>query len=105
MPDVAAGVTVNGRCRSNLPGYVPYRTDVIRVSSISSGRKGYRSFTLRGHGSTVDAVRLRAMKSAALPCQSFDRVSDTVLEPEGNNMSKLLIALFVAAGLGVAGCE
>jgi hypothetical protein len=35
---------------------------------------------------------------------AFDRACDTVLEPKGNNMSKLLIALFVAAGLGVAGC-
>jgi hypothetical protein len=31
-------------------------------------------------------------------------VFNAVFEPKGNNVSKLLIALFVAAGLGVAGC-
>jgi hypothetical protein len=35
---------------------------------------------------------------------AFDRACDTVLEPKGKNMSRLLIAPFVAAGLGVAGC-
>jgi hypothetical protein len=44
------------------------------------------------------------VKSAVLAYLAFNRVSDTVLEPEGNNMSKLMIALFVAAGLGVTGC-
>src|ERR1700692_1211206 len=55
-------------------------------------------------GQVVDAVGLRAVKSAVSVCLGFDRVSDTVPEPEGNNVSKLLIALFVAAGLGVTGC-
>ena len=44
------------------------------------------------------------MKIAGLTFLAFDRASDVVLEPKGKNMSKLLIALFVAAGLGVAGC-
>jgi hypothetical protein len=43
------------------------------------------------------------VKIAALACFVFDKASVTVLEPQGNEMSKLMIALFVAAGLGVAG--
>jgi hypothetical protein len=49
-------------------------------------------------------VGLQAVTIAVLAFLAFDRAPDSILEPEGNNMSKLLIALFVAAGLGVAGC-
>jgi hypothetical protein len=51
----------------------------------------------------IDAVGPRAVKSAVLAFVTFDRVADTVPEPQGNLMSKLMIALFVAAGLGVSG--
>jgi hypothetical protein len=46
---------------------------------------------------------LQAAEIAALVFSANDRASHTVLNPQGNSMSKLMIALFVAAGLGVAG--
>jgi hypothetical protein len=45
----------------------------------------------------------QAAEIAALVFSANHRASHTVLNPQGNSMSKLIIALFVAAGLGVAG--
>jgi len=45
-----------------------------------------------------DAVSIAAFASVV-----FDAGRNTVLEPKGNSMSRLLIALFVTAGLGLAG--
>ena len=43
------------------------------------------------------------MGIAVLVLAAFDGASDTVPEPQGNNMSKLMIALFATAGLVLAG--
>ena len=43
------------------------------------------------------------MGIAVLVLAAFDGASDTVPEPQGNNMSKLMIALFATAGLILAG--
>ena len=43
------------------------------------------------------------MKIAALAFFVLDKASDTVVEPQGNKLSKLMIAMFVTAGLGFAG--
>jgi hypothetical protein len=40
----------------------------------------------------------------SLALSAIDTASDTVFELQGNDMSKLMIALFVTAGLGLAGC-
>ena len=51
----------------------------------------------------VDGVGLQGVTFAGLAFFACDRASDTELELQGNNMSKLMIAMFVSAGLGFAG--
>jgi hypothetical protein len=51
----------------------------------------------------VDPVSPSSRESSGPGVSALNRASDTVVEPKGNDVSKLMIALFVAAGLCVAG--